>query len=42
MIIWHGLDDRHIAPKETIQYYNNVLKNMESKKSIQINLTNFI
>lgn len=28
MIIWHGLDDRHIAPKETIQYYNNVLKIM--------------
>ena len=31
MIIWHGLDDRHIAPKGTIQYYNNVLKIMGGK-----------
>ena len=28
MIIWHGLDDRLIAPKGSIQYYNDVLKTM--------------
>ncbi|MCX8657102.1 tannase/feruloyl esterase family alpha/beta hydrolase [Gilliamella sp. B2840] len=31
MIIWHGLNDRLIAPKGTIQYYNNVLKVMGGK-----------
>ena len=34
MIIWHGLNDRLIAPKGTIQYYNNVLKIMGGKDSV--------
>lgn len=34
MIIWHGLNDRLIAPKGTIQYYNNVWKMMGGYDSV--------
>ena len=34
MIIWHGLDDRLIAPKGSIQYYNDVLKTMGGSENV--------
>ena len=34
MIIWHGLDDRLVAPKGSIQYYNDVLKTMGGKEYV--------